>query len=233
MIKQRATDMNKICAIHQPNFFPWLGYFDKIKQVDEFVFLDEVLIVKTGSSWVNRVKLHCNGAAKWVTCPIKRVSGTQKINEVEFVDISWKEGFIGIVSNYYRKHPNFHNGMKIIKEIIYSNNSLKLAEFNIHCIKVLASYLGLNVKFILQSDLNITSSSTQLLIDLTKAVGCNSYLCGGGASGYQEDELFAKAGVKLVYQDYEPKPYGDPLKFIPGLSIIDFLMSESDFLYEG
>ncbi len=226
MINQRATDMNKICAIHQPNFFPWLGYFDKIKQVDEFVFLDEVLIVKTGSSWVNRVKVNCNGTAKWITCPIKRVSGTQKISEVEFVDIAWKEDFIRVLDNYYRKHHNFYNGIKIIKEIIYSHNSLKLAEFNVHCIKALVNYLGIKANFILQSDLNADSSSTQLLIDLTKAVNCNAYLCGGGASGYQEDGLFAKAGVKLIYQDYEPKPYGDPLKFIPGLSIVDFLMSE-------
>jgi hypothetical protein len=33
---------HKIIAIHQPNFFPWLGYFSKIKQADAFVFLDNV-----------------------------------------------------------------------------------------------------------------------------------------------------------------------------------------------
>ena len=32
---------NKV-AVHQPNFFPWLGYFECIDQVDIYVFLDDV-----------------------------------------------------------------------------------------------------------------------------------------------------------------------------------------------
>jgi hypothetical protein len=29
----------KIVAIHQPNFLPWMGYFDKICAADIFIFL--------------------------------------------------------------------------------------------------------------------------------------------------------------------------------------------------
>ena len=62
---------------------------------------------------------------------------------------------------------------------------------------------------------------------MTKLAGCDAYMCGGGASGYQEDELFEKAGIELIYQNFTPKPYGNPKKFIPGLSIIDYMMHES------
>jgi len=40
--------MTRVVAIHQPNFFPWLGYFDKMARSQCFVFLDDVQIQKTG-----------------------------------------------------------------------------------------------------------------------------------------------------------------------------------------
>ena len=40
-------------AIHQPNFFPWLGYFDKISRSDDFVFLNDVQFQKTGGLTLN------------------------------------------------------------------------------------------------------------------------------------------------------------------------------------
>ena len=49
--------MDKIVAIHQPNFFPWLGYFDKINKSDIFIFLDDVQFPKKGGNWTNRVQL--------------------------------------------------------------------------------------------------------------------------------------------------------------------------------
>ena len=39
-----------ICAIHQPNFFPWLGYFEKIWRADVFIFLNQVDYEKSGHS---------------------------------------------------------------------------------------------------------------------------------------------------------------------------------------
>jgi hypothetical protein len=29
-----------VVAIHQPNFLPWLGFFDKLARADVFVLLD-------------------------------------------------------------------------------------------------------------------------------------------------------------------------------------------------
>ena len=47
----------RIVAIHQPNFLPWLGYFDKLARCDVFVLLDSVQFPKKSGTWMNRVKL--------------------------------------------------------------------------------------------------------------------------------------------------------------------------------
>ena len=68
----------RVCAIHQPNFFPWLGYFEKIKRADVFVFLDHVHYPKSGNSmgsWTNRVKINISAHAKWISCPVVREHG--------------------------------------------------------------------------------------------------------------------------------------------------------------
>ena len=52
-------------------------------------------------------------------------------------------------------------------------------------------------------------------------------MCGGGASGYQEDDAFDRAGIGLVYQNYSQTKYQQVgnAEFAGGLSIIDALMN--------
>lgn len=221
--------MTITCAIHQPNFFPWLGYFDKIKRADIFVFLDNVQNQKTGGNWFNRTKLNALGKEKWYTCPIKRPSGLTNINEVEFADNNWHQSFLEILKNYYKKYPNFNSAFTIIENLLSHNSYTYINELNQKVILYFSSYFGFKTKFLTQSELYLSPDlkATDMLIDICKKVGADSYLCGGGAGNYQEDEKFEQAGINLVYQNYTVAPYGDTQKFLPGLSVIDFLMAQS------
>jgi len=62
----------RVVAIHQPNFLPWLGYFDKLARADTFVLLDSVQFPKRNGTWMNRVKLLVGGEPGWITVPIVR-----------------------------------------------------------------------------------------------------------------------------------------------------------------
>ena len=73
-----------VVGIHQPNFFPWFGFFLKIARSDKFVFLDDAQTQKKGGSYLNRTKININGESKWMTAPIKRTQGTQTINNTFF-----------------------------------------------------------------------------------------------------------------------------------------------------
>jgi len=57
-----------ICAIHQPQYLPWLGYFDKIDRADVFVLLDTVQYKK--NEWQNRNRIKTATGAQWLTVPV-------------------------------------------------------------------------------------------------------------------------------------------------------------------
>ena len=105
--------MGKIIAIHQPNFFPWLGYFDKIVKSNLFIFLDHVQFPKKGGTWMNRVNLLVCGKAKWITASVDRnYTGTKKINEIKIKsNDNWKQKFLKTLEQSYNKHYFFDQTM--------------------------------------------------------------------------------------------------------------------------
>jgi hypothetical protein len=216
-------------AIHQPNFFPWLGYFDKIRRADVFILIDDVQFQKTGGSWSNRVKVLINGEGRWLTAPVDRnFHGTRKVNEMVFSDKEdWRSRVLKTLVTSYKRAPYFEETYFIIEPLI-RNPETNVAEYNIHAIKALASGLGYPLDSLIRaSDLATNSSATERLIELTKRVGGDCYLCGGGASGYQEDGVFSAAEVELRYQCFAHPTYTQQYgrEFVSGLSIVDVLMN--------
>ena len=225
-----SAAVSGLTAIHQPNFFPWMGYFDKIRRADSFVFLDAVDYPRSGSggmgSWCNRVRLNIQAEAKWITCPVRRVSLGAPINQVWIDDDQpWRSKLLRTLDANYRKAPRYAESMAVLQPLIQLPQT-NLATFNITVIKAIAAELGLKTRFLLQSDLPSEGKATELLTALVRAAGGNAYLAGGGAGGYQQDALFSEQGIELVYQEFAPRAYGDETRFIAGLSIIDYLMHD-------
>jgi len=219
----------KTCGIHQPNFFPWLGYFDKMKQSDVFIFLDDVAYPKSGSgmgAWTNRVKVNIQGRAAWVTCPVQRMPGIQPIKTVE-IDNSqhWKKKLFKTLEINYKKAPEYTWAMDFLTPLI-NHSSDNLAEYNIAAITAISLKLGIKTRYIRQSELfsEHELKSTALLINLAKSVEAATYLAGGGSQGYQQDDLFEKEGLDLRYQNFKPTSYGGHAHWLAGLSVIDYLM---------
>lgn len=218
-----------VVAIHQPNFFPWLGYFDKINRADVFVFMDDVIYPKSGSgmgTWSNRVKILVQGTEHWIGCPVVREHGAQIIKKVRInQQQNWQEKILKTIKYNYARAPFFNETMAWLETLIMDTEEL-LAEYNIKDILTICELLGINSTFIRQSELETNVASTDLLIEIVEKVGGQAYLCGGGAGGYQEDDKFDLAGIKLIYQDFNHPIYTQPgTIFIPGLSIIDAFMN--------
>jgi hypothetical protein len=217
----------RVVAIHQPNFLPWLGYFAKIASSDVFLVMDNAQFPKTGGSWSNRVKMRVNGAAAWVTVPIVRAyHGVRSVQEMEIDERSpWRAKLLKTVRMNYARASYIDEVFPLIENVV-THPSSSLAEFNLFGIREISTVLGIDTtKLVLGSTLDAPGSATTLLINMVKSVGGTAYLCGGGASGYQDDEQFAAEGIQLRYQSFAHPVYqqgGD--SFLAGLSIVDALM---------
>lgn len=216
-----------IVSIHQPNFFPWLGYFAKIALSDVFVFLDGVEF--TRGSYINRVKLLCSGLPMWRTCPVKRGSGSMLLSHVLISeDSSWKRKMLSGLCEQYGRTAHFDEVHATVQRMIM-NCSGKLADVNVSCILSLSARLGLSTRFARQSEIADESfeslRGSQLLSHICRKVGADRYLAGRGSDGYEDVMAYTAKGISFEKQPEMqwsyPQPTGED--FIPGLSILDTL----------
>jgi len=216
----------KICSIHQPNFIPWLPYFDKIAKSDVFIFLDEVSYPKSGNSmgsWCNRVNICMNNNDLWFSCPVVREHGAQIIKSVKinYKKINFDKWLLTLRCAYGR-YANFEIILKIIEEVL-NEKHIFLADFNISFIKKICNLLNRKSIFFRQSDLKSCAlSSNELLVDLCKQVGASHYLSGVGALDYMDSKKFSESQVEIVYQSTNYANYIDQIK---KYSILHFLIT--------
>ncbi len=218
-----------LVAIHQPNFLPWLGWFDKLAAADVLILLDTVPHQHTGSNYTNRVQVLVQGEPAWITVPVERGGEARsRIDRLRVVRASgWRRKMRATLAQSYARAPHFAETMPILDAMLDAETEL-LCEMNLIGIRAMADALGLERSLMVRaSELSAEGTSTDQLVALVRAVGGDAYLTGHGASGYQEDEKFAAAGIAVRYQRYMPPSYpqlrtGD---FVPGLSAIDALMN--------
>ena len=216
-----------VVAIHQPNFFPWLGYFDKIAKSDVFVILDSVQAPKGGSSWLNRVKLAMNGKPHWVTAPIDRnYRGVRRVDDITFATTSWRDQVVKTMVSAYGRAAGYGETMALLEPLVRNPES-NLAAFNDAAVRALAAALHLDSRTVVRSsELALTGHSNDLLVAITRAVGGTTYLCGDGAQEYFDETPFREAGLSVQYQNFAHPSYpqGSAGEMIAGLSVIDALM---------
>jgi hypothetical protein len=216
-----------IVAAHQPNFLPWLGFFDKLARADRLVLLDDVQFPRTSAgTWSNRVRVLVGGRAAWLTVPVMR-DGLQAIREVRIDDRQpWRRKAIRTLEQSYRRAPHFADVFPVVRELL-EHDTDRLAELNETSIRRLAELIGIDAgKLARQSRIGAEGRATELLIALVRAVGGTAYLSGDGADGYQEEGAYGEAGLQLRLQGFRHPVYPQPAsEFVPGLSIVDALMN--------
>lgn len=212
-----------IVAIHQPNYLPWLGFFDKACKADVLVFLDNVQFPRRG--WSNRVRVKTAEGPAWLTVPVTVKGRYHQLiaeTEISYQD-DWVRKHLSTLKRNYRSLQYYDEIAPVIEQLLAARPQL-LGTLNGDIIKALCELLEIDVRLISGSSLGPSGASTQLLIDLTKAAGGTTYLSGEGGRLYQEEALYEGAGIELRFQDFEHPVYEQRhSEFAPGMTVFDIL----------
>lgn len=222
--------MNKICAIHQPHYLPYMGYIDKIFQSDVFVFLDTVQFVRRG--WQNRNKIRTVMGWQWLTIPVRRVEREQKIYDIKIdaTRVSWKRKHLRSIELNYSRAKHFEKHSPRLQKLYLGTNTDSLSLFNINIIKWLSAVLipSWKGKFVIASEYEgVSNESTGRLIDLCKKFDCDTYFAGTGGKNYMNMDAFSDAGITVAWQRFKEAEHEQCYApFLPGMGCLDYILKD-------
>ena len=218
-------------AIMQPTYLPWLGYFDMIDQVDEFVLLDDVQVVKR--SWGVRNRIKTAQGELMLSIPTskerprrERLYSNTRVND----DHPWMDKHLRSVEQAYGKAPFFEEVIRDYEQLLRGHDR-RLGRLNGRIIRWIAEKIGIQTAISRASDLpEIDGRKDRRLVAICRKKGADSYLSAQGSAAYIEAErpggAFGLHGIELYYHHYDhpvyPQLYGN---FLPSMCVLDLLFN--------
>lgn len=216
-----------IVSVHQPQYLPWLGYFDKIDKADIFVLLDNVQFKK--NEWQNRNKIKTAQGWQWLTVPVL-YQYPQMINEVEInTREKWQHKQRQAILSNYKKAP-FWGELERFLDEIFSAEWKHISALNIFVVRRLAKLLGIETPLFIASEIGtFPEDPDERLISITKRFGAGTYLAGSGGRGYMDLEKYERSDIEVLFQDFRHPEYKQLFGvFEPFMSVIDLIFNHGD-----
>lgn len=172
-----------ILSIHQPNFMPWVPFFDKMRMCDVFVLLTHCQFEKNG--YQNRFQMD----NKWWTMRVVKSSINTEIAGKHYVSPheDWER--------IKRSLRGYSRTLSMFDDCI----SEKLADTNTSIIRKIAASLGIKTEIF--NDNPTTLHSTERLVDICKQYGADTYIAGAGGRDYMDLSLFERAGITVRFHE--------------------------------
>jgi hypothetical protein len=215
-------------AIHQPEFIPWMGFFNKMALADEYVIFDHVQFKKRYFENRNRI-VSARGEINFITIPVLNKECVQPINKVE-IDNSkdWKRKLMKSLLHNYSKAPYFKEYYNDLEQRISDKNFDTLISLNMMFIDFFRYHLHIETPMVYSSTLGVSSfKGSDLILQICIRRKTDLYLCGSSGRDYLKQEEFKKHSVNIKWLDYQCPHYKQMCEqFVPNLSTIDLLFNE-------
>jgi hypothetical protein len=176
-------------AIHQPEHFPYMGFFQKMSAADLFIVLDSVKFRKNYFQNRNKIKTLA-GKDEWITVPVEKRASSKKIKDVlTSSDPTWRKKIV----------KNISQNFKFDASEIYAHD--KLLDINMSSIRWAMDKMGITTKLVFASDYGAPGNKTLLLVNLLRSVNATKYVSGPLGREYLDLSLFGGIDVEF----FEPK----------------------------
>jgi hypothetical protein len=220
-------------AIMQPYFFPYLGYFDLLYNVDLFIIYDNVQFIKQGWITRNRILHPSKSGWQYITIPVSRSSFHSSfqtpILDVEVADTKpWRPHILGQLAHYEKNAPHAAQTTAFVGECLATNDRA-VSRLDVNILRQCASLIDIDFNYQycseLALELDTKRKAEDRLLDLCDFLGATEYVNLPGGRDLYDPENFRRRNIKLTFRNlptliYETGPYA----FEANLSIIDLLM---------
>lgn len=213
--------MTRKVGIMQPYLFPYLGYFQLMNAVDEYVIYDDVQFIKRG--WINRNRIRLGGEECRFTISVSGASQNKLINEITIHDDFVK--FRKTLKMGYSNAP-YRDAVLELVESLCSDTDRNLARFAANSLKVVAAYLGISTPMVMSSSLDKEGGLTgqDRIIDICTRMAADVYINAIGGQSLYDRQMFRDRAIDLQFlKPVWPESGADgPVR--PDLSILDLMM---------
>ena len=225
---------DRIVAISQPYYFPWIGACEIYSLADVYVFLDDVNFQKQGLN--NRIKIKSPSGLKWMTVQLAESSRHTPINRTSVLDFeNTRKMHIEMFSRCYKDSPFFEQAIETMHDGLINNSDL-LSNVAINSEKALFNFIApkKEKEVVLSSTLGRKLTGSRGVLEMVQKLKGTVYLTAHGASNYLDHEEFERCGVEVRYMKYGlkeyPQQFGPFTPYVSGLDAIANLGIESQKL---
>lgn len=216
-------------AIMQPYFYPYIGYFQLIAEVDLFVIYDDIQYVK--QSWINRNRILVGGRPAYISLPLKKDSDYISVNQ-RMLAQTWKKDRLKLlqkIQGNYAKAPYYKEVFPLLERLLTSTE-VNLFAFLLNNLNGVLQALSITTEVIQSSDIGLDAGlrAEDKVLAICHALNATNYINPiGGIELYNKDH-FLEQGIQLNFLKTMVTPYKQfESEHVPFLSIIDVLMFNS------
>ncbi|MFK7780606.1 MAG: WbqC family protein [Candidatus Gracilibacteria bacterium] len=213
-------------TIHQPETYPWLGFFNKMMLADEYIILDDVQFRK--NYFQNRNQFLTKQGSLYLSVPVD----FKKYKIIKDIRIryneKWQLKHLNTIKQTYGKSKYFSEHIAFFEDL-YSKNFELLIDFNMYIIEYIRKVLDIQVPIIRSSSLNCDGASGELLLNICKDRDATTYISGRDGRNYLDVTIFEKKNIDVVYHDFTHPKYEQfySKEFVPFMNTFDLLLNYS------